>query len=93
MDTEWLQDDIGQLFLINCKNIVSREEGRSYITTEMYFKKIEEKAEKRLELKEGMEEKYKDYRKEAIDLFSSAMLDSYEKKKQNLGIVKAHKSR
>lgn len=81
MDTEWLQDDIGQLFLINCKNIISHEEGRSYITTEMYFKKIEEKAEKRLELKEGMEEKYKDYRKEAIDLFSSAMLDSYEKKK------------
>jgi hypothetical protein len=42
MDTEWLIDDAGTLFLMNCKNIMYINEGRVFITTEMYFKRIEE---------------------------------------------------
>lgn len=86
METEWLCDDVGTLILINCKNIGYASQGRTYITTEMYFKRIEEQAEKKLKLKEGLEEKYKDHRKETIAMFSNAILDNYEAKKAKLGI-------
>lgn len=35
-----------------------------------------------------MEEKYKNYRKQAIKMFSDSMLSHYESKKKSLGITK-----
>lgn len=66
MDTEWLQDDAGTLYIINCLNIKHTNQSRTYITTEMYFKRIQEQAEEKLKLRKGMEEKYTEPRKEII---------------------------
>lgn len=44
----------------------------------MYYKRIEEKAEKKLKLKDSLEVKYKDYKKDVIKLFSDAMMQNYE---------------
>ncbi|KAL4435112.1 hypothetical protein ABPG74_003605 [Tetrahymena malaccensis] len=93
LETEWLQDDTGALYLVNCKNISYTSQGRTYITTEMYYKRIEEKAEKKLKLKEGLEEKYKDYRKDAIQKLSDDMMKNYEAKKKKLGILQQKKTR
>ena len=50
MITEWFSDDMGTMYFVNVQKLKHIPHQRFYITTENYYKKLEEKAKKMLTL-------------------------------------------
>ena len=61
MNSDWLQDDIGNIYLMNITKLYHRPEKRQYITTEGYYQKLQEQADKKLTLSASLEKKFKNY--------------------------------
>ena len=59
MITEWFSDDMGTMYFVNVQKLKHIPHQRFYITTENYYKKLEEKAKKMLTLSQTLEQKYK----------------------------------
>lgn len=42
METEWLKDDLGNIFLMNVKYVNSQNTVKSQLTADFYIKKLEQ---------------------------------------------------
>lgn len=59
MITEWFSDDMGTMYFVNVQKLKHIPHKRFFITTENYYKKLEEKAKKMLTLSLALETKFK----------------------------------
>jgi len=49
MRTEWLQDDFGNVYFINASKVKHQPKGKAALSSDMYMKKLEMTAEKKLQ--------------------------------------------
>lgn len=92
MKTSWLIDDLDNLYLMNVSELQHMFYERKYLTTEGYVKKLQEKAELKLQLPEQLEQKFQDRKdSEVIKKFADVMMEDYERHKKQLGIENTKK--
>ena len=80
MKTDWLQDDLKNIYLMNTYKIKHQPRNRNFITVEMQMKKLELEAEKRLSNNDYLDNQYLIIqKKEIIRIFCDIILKEYEK--------------